>query len=147
MESGIQLMFDLSEVTTYQPQTAGASALPARTSQLPEKEPDLTETGVHLFGKCSEYSRKSPKKIVPNGLSTKMLRECLAATEDMTLPPSSLKWSNWGTISNGKCSTQKISEFRKTESECILSDILEAEVESKYFLSKEQTEKIVFQSR
>ena len=81
MESGIQLMFDLSEVTTFPMQTVGASALPVRTSQLPEKEPDLTETEVLLSGKCSEYSKKFPKKIVPNGLSTKMLRECLAAIE------------------------------------------------------------------
>ena len=147
MENGIQLIFDLSQVTTYQPQTAGASERLVKTSPLPEKEPDLKETEAHLSEKYSEYSRKSPKKIVPNGLSTKMLRECLAAIEGGTSEQYSLKWENWGMIQNGNCLTQKISEFRKTESECILSDILEAEVESKYFLSKEQTEKIVFQSR
>ena len=54
---------------------------------------------------------------------------------------------NWGMILNGNCSTQRISECHRTGSECILSDILEAEVDIKYFLSKEQTEKIVFQSR
>ena len=137
-------MFDLSEVTTFPMQTVGASALPVRTSPLPENEPDLTETEAHLSEKCSEYSKKSPKKIVPNGLSTKMLRECLAAIEGGTSEQYSLKWENWGMIQNGNCLTQRISEYRKTGSECILLDILEAEVESKYFLSKEQTEKIVF---
>ena len=47
-------------------------------------------------------------------------------------------------MQNGKCSTPKISECRKTERGASLSDILEAEVQQKYFLSKEQTEKIVF---
>ena len=144
MENGIQLMFDLSEVTVSPQQTAGVSVLPVRTSQLPGKEPDSVETEVHLSEKCSGSLKKSPKKIVPNGLSTKMLRECLAAIEGGTSEQYSLKWENWGMIQNGNCLTQRISEFRKTESECILLDILEAEVENKYFLSKTQTDKIVF---
>jgi hypothetical protein len=45
---------------------------------------------------------------------------------------------------NGRYSTQKISEYRRTESECTLLDILEPKVDEKYFLSKEQAEKIVF---
>ena len=49
-----------------------------------------------------------------------------------------------GMMQNGKCSTLKISECHKTEKGASLSDILEAEVPQKYFLSKEQTEKIVF---
>lgn len=48
-------------------------------------------------------------------------------------------------MQNGKCSTLKTSECCKTEKGCSLSDILEDEVPQKYFLSKEQTEKIVFQ--
>lgn len=47
-------------------------------------------------------------------------------------------------MQNGKCSTPKILESHKTEKGASLSDILEAEVPQKYFLSKEQTEKIVF---
>ena len=49
-----------------------------------------------------------------------------------------------GTMQNGKCSTQKILEYHKTGKDVSLSDILEGEVPQKYFLSKEQTEKIVF---
>lgn len=49
-----------------------------------------------------------------------------------------------GMMQNGRCSTQKISECHKTEKGVSLSDILEGEVQQKYFLSKEQTEKIVF---
>ena len=52
-----------------------------------------------------------------------------------------------GTISNGRFSTLSFTESHRTESECILSDILERRVAEKYFLSKEQTERIVFQSK
>lgn len=45
---------------------------------------------------------------------------------------------------NGRFSTQKIGECRKIGSECILSDILEPKADGKYFLSAQQTEKIVF---
>lgn len=47
-------------------------------------------------------------------------------------------------MQNGRCSTPKISECHKTGKGASLSDILEEEVPQKYFLSKEQTEKIVF---
>ena len=144
MENGIHQMCDLSRETLFPKQTAGASEHPVRTSLLQEEEQVLTGTGAPLSERFFASWLKSQKKIAPNGLSTKMLKECLAAIKEQTLPQLSLKWENWGTISNGSCSTQKISEYHKTEKECILLDILETEVENKYFLSKEQTEKIVF---
>lgn len=49
-----------------------------------------------------------------------------------------------GMMQNGRCSTPKISECHKTGKGASLSDILEGEVPQKYFLSKEQMEKIVF---
>lgn len=51
-----------------------------------------------------------------------------------------------GTLSNGKCLTAKISAFPKTGSACSLSDILEPSVDEKYFLSKEQTARILTNS-
>ena len=125
MENFIQMMFDLSDVETYQEPTSGLSVRRARTSPLPDTEKVLKETEVLSSVKYSEQLVNSKKPIDPHGLSTKMLRECLAATEGMTSPPSSLKWSNWGMISNGKCLTQKISEYHRTGKESILLDILE----------------------
>lgn len=125
MENFIQMMFDLSDVITYQEPTSGLSERRVRTSPLPDTEKVLKETEAPLSVKYSEQLVNSKKPIDPHGLSTKMLRECLAATEGMTSPPSSLKWSNWGMISNGKCLTQKISEYHKTGKESILLDILE----------------------
>lgn len=39
MENGIQLMFDLSEVTTYPEPNVGVSELPAKISLLQDREP------------------------------------------------------------------------------------------------------------
>ena len=50
-----------------------------------------------------------------------------------------------GTMSNGKCLTQKTSEFHKTGSVCSLLDILEEQVDERYFLSEEQTARILAQ--
>lgn len=49
-----------------------------------------------------------------------------------------------GMMHSGRFSTLNTSEYRKTARGCSLSDILEAEVDEKYFLSQEQMEKIVF---
>ena len=43
-----------------------------------------------------------------------------------------------GTTLNGKCSTQKITEYHKIENASILSDILEEKVDDKYYLSAEK---------
>ena len=49
-----------------------------------------------------------------------------------------------GTMQSGRFSTVNTSESHKTGNVVLLSDILEDEVPQKYFLSKEQTERIVF---
>jgi len=49
-----------------------------------------------------------------------------------------------GTMQNGRFSTPMITESLRTGSACSLLDILEDEVPQRYFLSKEQMEKIVF---
>ena len=59
------------------------------------------------------------------------------------LLPSYPRWMNWGTMRNGKCLTQKIMESPSTENECTLLDILEENVEEKYFLSEEQTKRLL----
>ena len=48
-----------------------------------------------------------------------------------------------GTLANGSCSTQKTLAFPKTGKGCSLLDILETEVDEKYFLSAQQTERIL----
>lgn len=55
-----------------------------------------------------------------------------------------LEMERGGTISNGLLSIASITEYPRTGSVCTLSDILEDAVPQKYFLSKDQMEKIVW---
>src|SRR5699024_11015312 len=41
------------------------------------------------------------------------------------------RWMNWGIMQNGKCLTQKTMVSRKIENGCLLSDILEDQVDEK----------------
>ena len=144
MVNGTQMTLDQWMPEIFQRQTAGASEHLVRTSPLPESEPGLKETEVPSFERYFASLKKCGKKIDLNGCSMKMLRECYQATEDLTTLPFSLRWTGGGMILNGAYSTQSFSECHKTGSACLLSDILEVVVPQKYFLSKEQTERIVF---
>lgn len=144
MENGMQMTLEMWMPEACPKQTVGASARHVRTSQWPESEQDWTETDQVLYGKFLDSWKNKKGKTDLNGLSMKMLRECFLQTEDSTIYQSSLKWTDLGTISNGRISTQNGSSL-KTGSAYTLSDILEDSVDEKYYLSREQTEKIVFQ--
>ena len=47
--------------------------------------------------------------------SLKMYPDCLVITKAGHLKQSSVRWTNWGMMSYGKCLTAKISEFRNPE--------------------------------
>ena len=61
------------------------------------------------------------------------------------LRPSSAKYLDWGMCANGSVLTARLT-FPKAESGCSLSDILIPDAPEKYFLSPEQTEKLLFKS-
>lgn len=144
--NGTQMTLEMWMPELFPKPTVGVSAHLARISVLPEKEQALTETDHPSLEKYLELSGKKGNKIDPNGLSMKTLRECFHQIGGVTSCQYSWKWTNWGTTQNGRFSTQKIGECRKIGSECILSDILEPKADGKYFLSAQQTEKIVFKS-
>ena len=50
---------------------------------------------------------------------------------------------SWGMIANGKCLTARITESPKTENASSLSDILEEQVDQKYFLSPTVIQRIL----
>ena len=77
------------------------------------------------FSNLSIYSLKTSKGL-------------LTTIKGIPLRQSSDRWMNWGMTSDGKCLTAKISECRKIESGSILSDILEENVDEKFFLSLKQ---------
>ena len=77
----------------------------------------------------------------------KMYPDCLTTTPAGHLQPSSVRWTNWGMMSHGKCLTAKITECRKPDAECTLSDIIEKNVPEKYYLSHKQVGKLLYSSK
>ena len=80
----------------------------------------------------------------PEWLIYENVRGMLSSNRGFDFMSILLEFHRGGTTSNGNYSTLNCTEYHKTESACILSDILEQEAPKKYFLSKEQMEKIVF---
>lgn len=74
-----------------------------------------------------------------------MLKVLSQAIKDGTLPKCKLKWPKQGTLSDGKFSTPKTSVYLKTGS-ASLSSVLEENVDEKYYLSEENTKKILGES-
>ena len=146
MGNGVQLTLEEWMPQIFQKQTVGALEHPVKISPLPEKGEDLRETDHRSLEKYLESLKRSGKRISLNGSSMKTLRECFQATEDLTSCPYSLSWMWGGTTLNGNYLTLNCTEYHKTESEFILLDILEKKVPEKYFLSRQQMEKIVFNS-
>ena len=132
--NGMQVTLEQWIPEAFPQQIAGVSEHRARTSQSPENGQDWTETDQALYAKFLDSWKNRKSKTDLNGLSMKMLRECFLQTEDSTICQSSLKWTDLGTIVNGRISTQNGSSH-KTGSAYILSDILEDSVPQKYYLS------------
>ena len=128
-----------------QEQTYGRSEHRVKISALQGEGQGLTEEEVASLEKFLDCLEKGKKKIDPSGLYMKMLEECFHQIGGEITLKSSLHWMNLGTMSSGKISTQNGS-CHKTGSGYTLSDILEDEVDAKYFLSREQAEKIILNS-
>ena len=135
MENGLLPTLEECEQMTFLDQIVGVLEHPVNHSQSPEKEKDLMGSQV-LSEKSSGCFMNCQKKIDPNGLSTRMLKECFQATVEETSSQSSLKWTNVGTMRSGNLSTANTSEYRSTERGSTLLDILEDSVDEKYFLSE-----------
>ena len=122
---------------------SGVSASPARTSPLPGNKGDWSEKEVEYITTLLTSSKAKKKVISPHTYLLKTLRTRYRLTQDSILPPFSLKWTKRGMIVGGRCLIPKISEFRKIESACSLSQILEAEADEKYYLSAEKTQQLL----
>ena len=79
----------------------------------------------------------------PGILIIENVKHLLSSKRGGDLPPFSLTYGKQGMMLNGSVSTQKISECHSTENECTLLDILEESVDEKYFLSADQTERLL----
>ena len=144
MENGTQMTLEECMPETFQKPTAGASDSLVRTYPLQESKPDFQGNRSSLFFRVMYLVGQLKEEDKPLTFSLRTLKICLVLMEDGISPDCSLKWSSGGMMQNGRCSTPKILECHKTGRDVSLSDILEGEAPQKYFLSKEQTEKIVF---
>ena len=142
--SGIEKTSDNCEQMISPKLMHGVSDSHVKTSVLQGNKEGSEETEADFFTQLLNFSKIQKKKIDPQSYSLKMLKIYYLSIEDSTFSPFSLNWTKSGMMQSGRLSTLPIM-FRKTERGCLLSDILEDEVDEKYFLSKQQTEKIIFQ--
>ena len=75
--------------------------------------------------------------------SSKMLKACSHMTMEGHSEKYSLSWMNWGMMSNGRFLTANTLESHKIGRGCSLSDILEDQVEDKYFLSDKMKKHVI----
>ena len=110
----------------------------ANHSAWREKGEDLTRLGEHSFLRSQGFAlKKNPDMYY---LRTLQVYYLMTAGK---LSRQFLGFSPiWGMELNGRYLTAKISESPKTGIECSLSDILETEVNTKYFLSQSQVESL-----
>ena len=122
--------------------TSYAEDSPARHFLSLAKEKDLTTAEVLS-------SLRLPGWLEKNGLRIFSLRtsqDCCRMTKAGRLQPSSIRFATWGTASNSRCLTAKILAFPSLDAGCILSDILTPDVPERYYLSEEQTRKLLSSS-
>lgn len=111
----------------------------AKLSPLLASELDLTTPEGHSFLTSHGFVQKKD----PDIWYSKMLKVYLVTTTAKLSRQSLGFLPTWGISWNGRYLTAKTSEFPKTGSVCSLSDILEENPDEKYFLSSEQTAKIL----
>lgn len=108
----------------------------------------LTEQEADSFLRLLDCSKAQLPKIDPNGLSLRMLKICSPLIVGSTLRPFSIHWPPSAIVSSMDYSIQSCLEYLKIENESTLSliDILEPEVDPKYFLSPQAMAKLLSNS-
>ena len=139
MENGTQLTLPGLDLTIYQKPSVTVSDFLVRLSVLLETDEALKmHEGLYFLKSCDLLKKDTLRYYSP-----KMLRGYLTTGMESHLMSSSTQWQNWGILSNGKCLTADISESRRIERECSLSDILETNADEKYFLSQQTVQRLI----
>jgi len=128
--------------TTSPTMTSWLADFLAKHSALQVSEQDSVTLGELCFLKSQGFSTTTD----PNVFYSKMSKAYYLTTLEK-LSKQYLKFSpTLGIELNGRYLILKTSEFHRTGNECSLSDILESEVEDKYFLSETKTKSLVLKS-
>ena len=126
----------------YQLSIFGQGDFLARTLLCQERDVGYTELELDCFLNSLDYCGNAAV-INPDGLSLKMLKDCFQWAEHGTLPRFSLSWPHWGMVLNMRFSTPARLESLKTGKGYTLSEILQDAVPEKYYLSEQQTERLL----
>ena len=97
----------------------------------------LLEAGMASQTQEERCSLSLPEWLKPGSLSIcclKMYPVCLTMTAAGRLRRSSMRWTDWGMVWNGRCSTAKIFACPSQDAGCTLWDILMPTVPEKYYL-------------
>lgn len=132
-----------SQQERFQELKSGLSAFLAQTFPCQESGQVLPESEVDYFLRLLVCSKARRPKIDPASLSLRMLSIFCQAREAGILPPFCLTYGKQGMTLNGSVSTVRTSVSPSTGSGCTLLDILEESVDEKYFLSAEQTQRLL----
>ena len=111
--------------------TLFAGGFPAPISRWPEAARGWLERNQDCGLSYGRFLRKLDRE----SASLKMSLAFYPLTEDGTLPSSFAGWGNCGIMSLGQSWTHNGLEWRKDAAVCSLSEVLEMDVQPKYFLS------------
>ena len=138
--------------TIQTPQKSTPQTCPTSTCSAQDflaKAGPLVATDLGSLTPEALSSLKLPDWLKPNALRIcclKMFPEFYCMTRGKRLQPSSPRFMSWGMVSNGLCLTAPLLESRRCESGFSLSAILIPDAPEKYFLSSEQTQKLLYKS-
>ena len=139
MENGTQLTLPGLDLTMFQKPNVTVSDFRVRLSALLETDEALKiHEGLYFLKSCGLLKSESLKYY-----SRKTSQGSSITGGALRSTSSSIQWQNWGILSNGKCLTADISESRRIEKECSLSDILETDADEKYFLSQQTIQRLI----
>ena len=104
----------------------------AKTSASQESDVDLLANALA----SGTSLRASLTKLSQHGLLLKTSQVYSVPMLDETLPSSSIGWHSAGMAWGGECLTLKASDLPSDAVACLLSQVLEAHVDARYYLSQ-----------
>lgn len=128
------------DIRTCRGLTSSVPASHAKTFPWQEKGPDSTVSAQDCFSTL----RESCASFDPLGLSSRMFPDFSVQTPAETLQKSSaFSWSSAGMGFAGVCSTASFSESPNDADVCTLSDVLDAHVPPRFYLSAKACEGVL----
>ncbi len=119
--------------------TCSAADFRAKVSALLDIAADSAIREEHSSLNCPAWLKRGTLRIC----CLRTYPACLTMTQGERLRLSSIRWTDWGMVWNGKCLTARIMASRKPGADCTLSDILMDDVPERYFLSPKQQERLL----